>query len=391
MGASQRRPGAARRGHLESPDAPELLPAESPRPSARSGGSARRRGPVAPRQRRSTAGRPAPHPAAVEAQVGSGHASAAARRSAKSGGDPQCRCRAEVVVVPAGSRRARVQGKARERPSRAAGTQHGRSGRRAASPARAPPLASAARRVRAPPDQAGPWTGAPRPRCGIPTGPPRAGRSPRRPSDESSPGRHDRGPTGAPARRPRSPRKTAGWGNVARRGAHQVSAGVRPTNEAGTRSTSGSAGVVRRGPAPPLWTRDDGAREWEDAEAGARGRKAKAAGPARMPTPSAAADGRRPRRLRRCRSRHALPPEIATESATPPTSRPPATVSTWSTGPSRPTAPTSAAASKMRCGPSSPWPTRPPAWPPSASWPGSPPTGAAGGVRPPAIWRRSAA
>ena len=46
-------------------------------------------------------------------------------------------------------------------------------------------------------------------------------------------------------------------------------------------------------------------------------------------------------------------------------------------------APTSAIASRTRCGPSSPWPTRPPGSPPCASWPGWPPTAAAAGARRP--------
>ena len=79
------------------------------------------------------------------------------------------------------------------------------------------------------------------------------------------------GPTGRPVRSARRcPRKAAGWGNVARRGAHQVS---RRGDE--ERAWDDSAENERRRgarrPKPAAqWTRDDGAKEWEDDDAPSR-------------------------------------------------------------------------------------------------------------------------
>ena len=126
-------------------------------------------------------------------------------------------------------------------------------------------------------------------------------------------------PTGRPTgsdERPPLPRKAAGWGNVARRGAHQVS---QRDGEERTRDDSDERERERRRSAPkrkPVekWTRDDGAREWADVDAAPRAR-----GKGRRPQP--------PQRRRTddvvefdavkaiagLSAKHALPPEIATD------------------------------------------------------------------------------
>jgi tetratricopeptide (TPR) repeat protein len=70
-------------------------------------------------------------------------------------------------------------------------------------------------------------------------------------------------------------------------------------------------GGARPKPAAP-WTRDDGAREWEDTEAGARRTKGKG----RRPGPDAEAEpvtGSATEAIAVLSPRHALPPEIATD------------------------------------------------------------------------------
>jgi tetratricopeptide (TPR) repeat protein len=105
------------------------------------------------------------------------------------------------------------------------------------------------------------------------------------------------------------PRKAAGWGNVARRGAHQVS--QRGDEE---RAWDDSAENERRRGAPrpkpaAQWTRDDGAREWEDDDAPSRrGRRRKAATTedgAMAPTAAEA--------MVSLGNKHALPDDIATD------------------------------------------------------------------------------
>jgi tetratricopeptide (TPR) repeat protein len=106
------------------------------------------------------------------------------------------------------------------------------------------------------------------------------------------------------------PRKAAGWGNVARRGAHQVS---QRDGEERTRDDSDERERERRRSAPkrkPVekWTRDDGAREWADLDApparGGRRRSAAAADHVEFDAVKAIAG---------LSAKHALPPEIATD------------------------------------------------------------------------------
>ncbi len=206
------------------------------------------------------------------------------------------------------------------------------------------------------------------------------------------------------------PTQAKKWGNVARRGAWEVArqdadataGGPAGGAARGARFSEDAERDRRRGtprpgrPAP--WVRDDGARdEWEDA-APPRKRASRASQGSGTSRPEQGR--RRPSPVRSTPARRGRPsppwstatpchPRWRPTSATRPTSPRPCTGSTWSSGPRRPTAPTSAGASKMRCGPSSRWPTRRPGWPPSASWPGWPPIAAAAGVRRPATSRRS--
>jgi tetratricopeptide (TPR) repeat protein len=97
---------------------------------------------------------------------------------------------------------------------------------------------------------------------------------------------------------------------VARRGAHEVSrqaAGERGGDALDERERR--RGAARPKPEAP-WTRDDGAREWEDADPGARRSRAKG----RRPDPDAeAATGSATEAIAALSGRHALPPEIATD------------------------------------------------------------------------------
>ena len=98
------------------------------------------------------------------------------------------------------------------------------------------------------------------------------------------------------------PRRAAGWGNVARRGAHQVS---RRDGEERTWDESDERerrrGAPRPKPAAP-WTRDDGASEWEDVEGPPRKGKTRRSGPGSATEAIAALT-----------QRHSLPPEIAAD------------------------------------------------------------------------------
>jgi len=176
------------------------------------------------------------------------------------------------------------------------------------------------------------------------SGPPRAGAPRRRTGDEWSSDDGPRTPrrtgtsrdgaargrpgpgTGRPARparqadeRPPLPRKAAAWGNVARRGAHQVSqrdGEERSRDDSDERERERRRSAPKRKPAEK-WTRDDGAREWADVDAAPRargkgGRPAAAAAAAATATtevvefdPVKAIAGLSPK--------HALPPEIATD------------------------------------------------------------------------------
>ena len=99
---------------------------------------------------------------------------------------------------------------------------------------------------------------------------------------------------------------------MARRGAHEVSR--RAADERGGDALDERErrrGAPRPKPAAQ-WTRDDGAREWEDTEAGAR----RAKGKGRRPSPDADADagtGSATEAIAALSQRHALPPEIATD------------------------------------------------------------------------------
>ena len=190
-------------------------------------------------------------------------------------------------------------------PQRPTGKSAGRTGRpgsagpRADGPQPGPARSSA-------PRSATPRTGAPRSGAAR-SGPPRTG-APRRTSASRDVGREGGPRAERPTRdeRPPLPRKAAGWGNVARRGAHQVS--KRDAEER-------SLGRLRRAGTPPRgaaarsrqaqWKRDDGAPEWEDLDA---------------PTRKGKAPGARTRRRQRharpsppSTQRHALPPEIAAD------------------------------------------------------------------------------
>ena len=125
-------------------------------------------------------------------------------------------------------------------------------------------------------------------------------------------------PTRPTDERPPLPRKAAGWGNVARRGAHQVK---QRDDEERSRDDSDERERERRRSAPkrkPVekWTRDDGAREWADVDAPPRAR-----GKGRRPAPAgataAAADDVVEfdvvKAITGLSPKHALPPEIATD------------------------------------------------------------------------------
>ena len=192
-------------------------------------------------------------------------------------------------------------------------TARGRDRRRAGSPRAGAPRSGTQR-------SAAPRPGAARPGAAG-SGPPRTGARRRRTADEWSSEDRPRTPrrigsdrTTRPAdERPPLPRKAAGWGNVARRGARQVS---QRDGEERTRDDSDERERERRRSAPkrkPVekWTRDDGAREWADVGAPPRPR-------GRRPAAAvAAADDvvqfDPVKAIAGLSAKHALPPEIATD------------------------------------------------------------------------------
>jgi tetratricopeptide (TPR) repeat protein len=100
------------------------------------------------------------------------------------------------------------------------------------------------------------------------------------------------------------PRQAAGWGNVARRGAHQVTQRAdqeRAWDDSDERDRRSGA---RRPKPTAQWTRDDGAREWEDTDSPAP--KTRRGG-------AASASASASEAIATLTQRHALPPEIATD------------------------------------------------------------------------------
>ena len=236
-GRSSLRPECPRPGHVESPDASEFLPAESSRLVGPSVGRRVRRDPAACRG--VGVARACPPPGAAEAGVrraggqsagGSGSGGGAARHRPS----PAAR-----GVGPGSSGRSRTgtgtSSRARRgaAPQRSSGKSAGQTGRPRSAAARPDGPRSGPARPGAPRPGAkrtgAPGAGAPRSGAAR-SGPPRTG-APRRPSTsprraprDSRPG-SDRARDRAAfcAKRAPLPRKAAGWGNVARRGAHQVS------------------------------------------------------------------------------------------------------------------------------------------------------------------------
>jgi hypothetical protein len=135
--------------------------------------------------------------------------------------------------------------------------------------------------------------------------------------------------TGADRRRPSEdaakplPRGTKKWGNVARRGAREVTAQREP--EGGQRNTYFIDERTRRKDTPPPprrqehWVRADGARqEWEDAEPGrgkatGRGRGKRGTGRADSDSGSGAGAGSTGAALAALSGKRALPADVATE------------------------------------------------------------------------------
>ena len=115
--------------------------------------------------------------------------------------------------------------------------------------------------------------------------------------------------------RPPLPRTAAGWGNVARRGARQVSqrdAEERSRDDADERERERRRSAPKRKPVEQ-WTRDDGAREWADVDAPSRPR-----GKGRRPAAAAVAtddvvEFDAVKAIAGLSAKHALPPEIATD------------------------------------------------------------------------------
>ena len=391
MRCARRRPGCLRPGPLESPDAPELLPAESPRPVGavgrvrspgasrwrRAGQRCRRRTAVLPRRLergRSTPGPVGSRPAATGDRPRAVGTRGAAGRSGTGG-----RSGASQWAQWGSGTRPRI---GQERWSDGSCPAGRHTGRRPEDRTGRGPV---------PPEVA--------PHGREPRGPPHLGLA-RPDRAHPAPPAHEGGPGPGPTDRPGRPaRPTSAHHCLARPPAGATSPAEAPTRSTsvtarsapGTTPTSGSASAagVRRSASPSRSGRGTtgpvNGRTWTRH----RGRGAKAAGPP-QPPPTTSSSSTPSRPSPGCRPSTRFLPRSPPTSATPPTSRPPATASTWSIGPKRPTAPTSGTASKMRSEPSSRSPTRLPGWPPCASWPGSPPTAAAAGAPPPATWRRSA-
>ena len=266
-------------------------------PSARSGGSGRpaRAGGGAGRAKGSPSGRPS-------ARGGSGGGAAGRRQSAPSGGGQR-----RPAKSGEGTRGASARTGSGTRTGNAGSRTGAGSSGRPGRPARSGPVRAAARG-----DDARGQTGRTRPARSRTDGaetPRRAGTSRGRPGTDRPNTRQTE--ARQPDERPPLPRKAAGWGNVARRGARQVN---QRDGEERTRDDSGERERERRRSAPkrkPVekWTRDDGAREWADVDAPpARGRRKRS--PAAVDD---AAEFDAGQAIARLTAKHALPPEIATD------------------------------------------------------------------------------
>jgi hypothetical protein len=297
-------------------------------PSARSGGS----------------GRPA-----RPSGAGQGRGAASGRPSSRGGSGGGAVRRSSSAAAGGGDRRPAKSGGSRgtggAAPSRGAGKSAGQTGRprtgaagtRSDGPRSGPPRASSSRTGSAA-SRAGTQRSA-APRSGAArSGPPRTGAPRRRTNDEWSSDDGPRTPrrassardaaprgrtgtgsaTGRPPRqadeRPPLPRKAAGWGNVARRGAHQVGGRdgeERSRDDSDERERERRRSAPKRKPAEK-WTRDDGAREWADVDAPpAKGRGRKAAAAAATADDVVEFDA--VKAIAGLSPRHSLPPEIATD------------------------------------------------------------------------------
>jgi hypothetical protein len=295
-------------------------------PSARSGGSGRpARSGGAGQGKGSAGGRPSSRSSSgggAARRGQSGSTGGGDRRPARSGGTRGAAGRSGTDRPSAGgsgrtgTSSARSAGAA---PSRGSGKSAGQTGRPRAAGARTDGPRSGPARTGAPRTGAS-RSGAPRsaaPRSASSRSGATGSGPPRRTGTSRDAGARARPGTDRPARqtdeRPPLPRKAAGWGNVARRGAHQVS---QRDGEERSRDDSDERERERRRSAPkrkPVekWTRDDGAREWADVDAPpakGRGRRAGAA-----PAADDVVEFDAVKAIAGLSAKHALPLEIATD------------------------------------------------------------------------------